>query len=340
MDLTINIYFREKWQDLGLAYSEIYPNVSKITLDRQYHDKIWVPDLFFPNEKGSTRHDVTTPNQMVILYPNGTVFHSARYTIRLACPMNLTRFPLDNQVCSLKIESLSHVIDEMKLVWFERDAIETAPDIVLPQFELYGHNIVNCTSSYISGDFTCLEAKFYLVRRFGFYLVQIYVPSTLIVTLSWVSFWINHDAVPARISLGVLTVLSMTTQSIGLIAMPKVTYITAIDLWIAICVCFVFSSTLEFAFVNTLARRDVRLSFRRGPLSEQNHRDIPSDDTHKMIMIANGRPPPPCRSLSFRRHRSMAKRLDKIARVAFPLTFIIFNVFYWTYYLHISRQAA
>lgn len=46
---------------------------------------------------------------------------------------------------------VSHVIDEMKLVWFEKDAIETAPDIVLPQFDLYNYNIVNCTSSYISG---------------------------------------------------------------------------------------------------------------------------------------------------------------------------------------------
>ena len=34
----------------------------------------------------------------------------------------------------------------------------------------------------------------------------------LVVILSWVSFWIDIDAVPARITLGLLTVLTMTTQ--------------------------------------------------------------------------------------------------------------------------------
>jgi len=31
------------------------------------------------------------------------------------------------------------------------------------------------------------------------------VPSMLVVILSWVSFWINVDASPARVSIGLLT---------------------------------------------------------------------------------------------------------------------------------------
>ena len=57
-------------------------------------------------------------------------------------------------------------------------------------------------------------------------MIQTYVPSMLIVSLSWVSFWINIDAVPARISLGVLTVLTLTTQSVGVsMSLPRVSYI-------------------------------------------------------------------------------------------------------------------
>jgi hypothetical protein len=58
-------------------------------------------------------------------------------------------------------------------------------------------------------------ASFQLERQFGFYLLQTYVPTILIVILSWVSFWINMEAVPARISLGVTTVLTMATQLSG-----------------------------------------------------------------------------------------------------------------------------
>ena len=69
-------------------------------------------------------------------------------------------------------------------------------------------------------------ALFYLERKYGYYLMQNFVPTFLIVILSWVSFWINIDAVPARISLGLLTVLTMTTQSVGLwMAMPTVSYV-------------------------------------------------------------------------------------------------------------------
>ena len=56
-------------------------------------------------------------------------------------------------------------------------------------------------------------AEVYLKRQFEYYLIQTYLPSMMVVVLSWVSFWIDIDAVPARITLGLLTVLTMTTQS-------------------------------------------------------------------------------------------------------------------------------
>ena len=73
------------------------------------------------------------------------------------------------------------------------------------------------------------------------------------------SFWINIDAVPARISLGVLTVLTMTTQSVGVwMALPRVSYVKALDVWMSTCVMLVFLAMLEFAIVNTLARQEIR----------------------------------------------------------------------------------
>ena len=57
--------------------------------------------------------------------------------------------------------------------------------------------------------------SFHLERQYGFFMLQTYVPTILIVILSWISFWINMDAIPARISLGVTTVLTMATQMSG-----------------------------------------------------------------------------------------------------------------------------
>ena len=82
----------------------------------------------------------------------------------------------------------------------------------------------------LAGKFSCLMATFNLKREFGYYLLQAYIPSILIVIISWVSFWIHKSAVPARISLGVTTVLTMATQ-LQTAQGQVVSYARAIDVW-------------------------------------------------------------------------------------------------------------
>ncbi len=52
------------------------------------------------------------------------------------------------------------------------------------------------------GVYQRLSLSFILQRNIGYFLFQTYLPSILIVTLSWVSFWINHEATSARVALG------------------------------------------------------------------------------------------------------------------------------------------
>ena len=79
----------------------------------------------------------------------------------------------------------------------------------------------------------------------GYYLIQIYIPSSLIVVISWVSFWLNRGATPARVSLGVTTVLTMTTL-IGTTnsQLPKISYMKSIDIYLSFCFVMVFSSLI------------------------------------------------------------------------------------------------
>ena len=63
-----------------------------------------------------------------------------------------------------------------------------------------------------AGNYSCLVAHFYLKRSVSFHLIQSYLPSILIVAISWVSFWMDIEAVPGRISLGVITLLAVSQQ--------------------------------------------------------------------------------------------------------------------------------
>ena len=54
----------------------------------------------------------------------------------------------------------------------------------------------------------------------------------MLVIVSWVSFWLDQNAIPARVSLGVTTLLTMSTQTSGINAqLPPVSYTKAIDVW-------------------------------------------------------------------------------------------------------------
>ena len=61
-----------------------------------------------------------------------------------------------------------------------------------------------------------------------------------------------------------LTVLTMTTQSTGSRSqLPRVSYIKAIDVWMSVCLLFVFASLLEFAVINVFTRNDMKTRFQR-----------------------------------------------------------------------------
>lgn len=116
-----------------------------------------------------------------------------------------------------------------------------------------------CVVGYQPGEYPCLEVRFIATRPLGYFMIQFYIPSILLVILSWVSFWISVDAVVARVSIGLLTVLNLVTQSTGSRnQLPKVSYIKAIDVWMTACLVFAFASLIEFAIVNVWSRTEAR----------------------------------------------------------------------------------
>ncbi|XP_069386212.1 glycine receptor subunit alpha-3 isoform X8 [Paralichthys olivaceus] len=182
-------------------------------------------------------------------------------TLTLSCPMDLKNFPMDVQTCIMQLESFGYTMNDLIFEWQENGSVQVAEGLTLPQFILKDESDLRyCTKHYNTGKFTCIEVRFHLERQMGYYLIQMYIPSLLIVILSWVSFWINMDAAPARVALGITTVLTMTTQSSGSrTSLPKVSYVKAIDIWMAVCLLFVFSALLEYAAVNFVSRQHKEL---------------------------------------------------------------------------------
>ncbi|XP_031415229.1 glycine receptor subunit alpha-3 [Clupea harengus] len=360
MDYRVNIFLRQQWNDPRLAYSE-YPDDS-LDLDPSMLDSIWKPDLFFANEKGAHFHEVTTDNKLLRIFKNGNVLYSIRLTLTLSCPMDLKNFPMDSQTCIMQLESFGYTMNDLIFEWQEKGPVQIAEGLTLPQFLLKDESDLRyCTKHYNTGKFTCIEVRFHLERQMGYYLIQMYIPSLLIVILSWVSFWINMDAAPARVALGITTVLTMTTQSSGSrTSLPKVSYVKAIDIWMAVCLLFVFSALLEYAAVNFVSRQHkelLRFRKRRKKTKEEDVRESrlsftatagATGNTGKdgaVPKAANNSAAQPAKSSSSaaaaaaKTHEEMrklfidrAKKIDTVSRAGFPLAFLFFNIFYWVLY--------
>ncbi|XP_073335624.1 gamma-aminobutyric acid receptor subunit beta-2 isoform X3 [Pagrus major] len=257
MDYTLTMYFQQAWRDKRLSYSEIPLN---LTLDNRVADQLWVPDTYFLNDKKSFVHGVTVKNRMIRLHPDGTVLYGLRITTTAACMMDLRRYPLDEQNCTLEIESYGYTTDDIEFYWRGGDNAVTGVDkIELPQFSIVDHKLISKNVVFSTGAYPRLSLSFKLKRNIGYFILQTYMPSILITILSWVSFWINYDASAARVALGITTVLTMTTINTHLReTLPKIPYVKAIDMYLMGCFVFVFMALLEYALVNYIF-------FGRGP---------------------------------------------------------------------------
>lgn len=103
-------------------------------------------------------------------------------------------------------------------------------------------------SIYSAGKFSCVRGGIILTRRIGHFLIKKYIPSFLIVTMSFVGFWIPTDSYPARIVLTVTSLLALITQEIETSAEINASYVVALNVWMIICISFVFLAIVEFGF--------------------------------------------------------------------------------------------
>ncbi|XP_073840036.1 resistant to dieldrin isoform X8 [Musca autumnalis] len=256
MDFTLDFYFRQFWTDPRLAYRK-RPGVETLSVGSEFIKNIWVPDTFFVNEKQSYFHIATTSNEFIRVHHSGSITRSIRLTITASCPMNLQYFPMDRQLCHIEIESFGYTMRDIRYFWKDGlSSVGMSSEVELPQFRVLGHRQRATEINLTTGNYSRLACEIQFVRSMGYYLIQIYIPSGLIVIISWVSFWLNRNATPARVALGVTTVLTMTTlMSSTNAALPKISYVKSIDVYLGTCFVMVFASLLEYATVGYMAKR-------------------------------------------------------------------------------------
>ena len=109
------------------------------------------------------------------------------------------------------------------------------------------------------GNYSCLAVELVFTRDKAFYFSTVFIPGIILVTSSFITFWLEWNAVPARVMIGVTTMLNIFTMSNGFRStLPVVSNLTAINVWDGVCMFFIYASLLEFVAVNYIGRKRPR----------------------------------------------------------------------------------
>ncbi|VDM61580.1 unnamed protein product [Angiostrongylus costaricensis] len=262
IEFVAQFRFRQEWFDDRLRFmdhqgpiSPDYRNFEFIHVARD--QRLWIPDTFFQNEKNGWYHMLDQENRFLKIRSDGKLIYDRRLTLHLSCSMHLSRYPMDSQNCEIAFASSNGA---------------------LPNFDIATFTNGSCHSRTNTGEYSCLRIELKLNRVFSFFLLQLYIPSSMLVGVAWVSYWIDWKSTAARVPLSIVTLLTMITTSHGQLNinaltsvsdlmvyfivsainsnLPPVSYAKSIDIWVGACVVFIFFSLIEYAVVNYMGIMD------------------------------------------------------------------------------------
>ncbi|XP_047529054.1 glutamate-gated chloride channel isoform X16 [Vanessa atalanta] len=366
----VEFLLQQQWYDPRLRYSNQshYDFLNAI----HHHEDIWLPDTYFIMH-GDFKDPIIPMHFALRIYRNGTINYLMRRHLILSCQGRLNIFPFDDPLCSFALESISYEQSAITYVWKnDEDTLRKSPSLTTLNAYLIQNQTIPCPiKASWRGNYSCLKVDLIFTRDRAFYFTTVFIPGIILVTSSFITFWLEWNAVPARSMIGVTTMLNFFTTSNGFRStLPVVSNLTAMNVWDGVCMCFIYASLLEFVCVNYVGRKRPlhNVVYRPGenpvtqrlpavlsrigiilasPLGDKKRESTgaadlvtctactgaPGSCTHT---TNNGGVSEPC-FVQVRKKEPphpirVAKTIDVIARITFPTAYAVFLIFFFIHY--------
>ncbi|HUA36000.1 MAG TPA: hypothetical protein VMA09_20480 [Candidatus Binataceae bacterium] len=245
-------YLVAEWKDDRLAFT---PSAPWEKFRVYAADQVWCPHFDFVN--GVAPHEAHDVTMRVFL--DGTVRYSERSSAELSNVFNLRTFPFDRQTLEILIHQTAaedRVVALSELHGEKSLSAEPRVYSELAQWQMTGADSSVEEIPGIGGEpITEVRFSVSMVRRYNFYIWKVFLPLLLMVVLSWTVLWVDPTELSAQTTISVTTILTVIAFAFAIQAnLPKVPYLTFIDLFFLVCYLFVFLTAIEITAVHIAGR--------------------------------------------------------------------------------------
>ncbi|XP_066980309.1 uncharacterized protein [Macrobrachium rosenbergii] len=265
-----SLQLKLRWKDTRLTYLNLKNDSSLNVLTESAVSQVWKPSVFFSNaqdnlytnvNEGSRTEcirdgnsDVGTTNleDEVSTFSgrDNSLEMSQLYKATYSCDFDLLMFPFDQQVCHLRFTLVSASTAYMTLV--PTNVSYTGPP------SLIEYAIGRVTNKTVNeGEFSKVDVQVKFRRRYGFYMLNIYIPTVLIVISAYTSFFYNPYDFNSRVVVALtakVVLATLYTQTSN--SLPKTSYFKFIDIWLFSAMVMLFIVVVLQTLIDYSAQGD------------------------------------------------------------------------------------
>ncbi|XP_045624930.1 uncharacterized protein [Procambarus clarkii] len=256
MHMHVNLNVSMTWQEARLKFLNLNEDYTLNRLPYETMKQVWVPVVDFTNTKGihitQTDHqatmvvnmqgkpslgDDTRPEELEVYAGlENPISVRRKYSITFQCEFDLKMYPFDEQFCHMELTMLSA---SSRLLIFDK-ATTKAIYQGNPQLVEYFVGDVDI-DFHNDRDFAVMIIKLQLLRRSGFIIMNVYIPSLLLLVISYLTLYFTPTNFQVRVLASLTSLLVMATlYTQASASLPKTSYFKMVDVWLLSSIFFIF----------------------------------------------------------------------------------------------------
>ncbi|XP_045582905.2 uncharacterized protein [Procambarus clarkii] len=256
MTMQLSYKIIKIWIDDRLNYRNLKINDSLNKVDYTSMMSLWSPIIAFVNTEGHQhtvvdiesslylkrqqppdRSDNSAPGE-VDLFPGkrNPLLLSRKYSTTFICDFDLMLYPFDVQFCDMRLQMLSGSKDFLN---FEETNSSAAyyGSAVLLEYQVQQPKLVY----EHSGEFSVMKVRLWLQRRSGYAILNIYMPSIIILAICYLTLFLRPHALDVRLMTTLTSLLVLATLFTQVSSsLPKTSYFKMVDVWLLFCIVISF----------------------------------------------------------------------------------------------------